>query len=486
MRSHTLRLLLLALTIAAMTLVPVAAAGAASVKSVEVSLYTYAWSPSEATIVPSEQVTFANSTPGVPHGIVWTSTAKPTSCDPSVPDGEGGKAFSSSASWSGTCTFSAAGTYTFRCYVHEYMKGSVTVTNPGAPVVTTEVAEGVTETDAQLHGSVNPDGHETTYHFKWGRTTNYEGAPTATETLAASSSASKVSAPLSKLAPGTTYHFRLMASNEKGTVEGADETFTTASPPGAPTASTSQASSVSETGATLNGTVNPDGESTKYIFEYGTNNTYGQQTAEVTLTATDHVARAVSAAVSGLAAGTHYHFRLHAMNASGPADGADGEFTTLSPPAPKESAKEPSPGPSPSPAPGPTPAPGSISPQPEIAPLVPPIVQGSPKLAALRHGSAVRGSLAVSQSGAGGRLEVDLIAKSASLARAAHPHRQAVVARLVRSLLPPGKVSFSVGLNARGRSALRRHHKLALIVKITLTPPLGKAVTLVRGVVLRA
>jgi hypothetical protein len=61
-----------------------------------------------------------------------------------------------------------------------------------------------------------------------------------------------------------------------------------------------------------------------------------------------------------------------------------------------------------------------------------------------------------------------------------------IVGRLVRASVPAGRVSFSVALNARGRSALRRHHRLALAVKVTLTPPMGKAEQLRGNVVLRA
>jgi hypothetical protein len=91
----------------------------------------------------------------------------------------------------------------------------------------------------------------------------------------------------------------------------------------------------------------------------------------------------------------------------------------------------------------------------------------------------------VSQTGAGGRLEVDLIASGASLARRGTRAHQVVVGRLVRASVSPGKVSFSVSLTARGKSALRRHHRLALTVRIMLTPLHGAAVTIARSVSLR-
>jgi hypothetical protein len=107
------------------------------------------------------------------------------------------------------------------------------------------------------------------------------------------------------------------------------------------------------------------------------------------------------------------------------------------------------------------------------------------KLAASQHGSSVRGSVKISQAGSGGRLEVGLFAARASLAKAGHPAR-ARVGRLVRTSLKAGRVSFSVPLSAKGKASLRRHRRLALTVKITLTPLQGAAVTVTRGVVLHA
>jgi plastocyanin len=107
------------------------------------------------------------------------------------------------------------------------------------------------------------------------------------------------------------------------------------------------------------------------------------------------------------------------------------------------------------------------------------------KLAGSQHGSTVHGSIKVSQAGSGGHLEVGLFAAGASLAKAGHP-AQVRVGRLVRSSLKAGRVSFSVPLSTKGKSALRRHRRLALTVKITLTPQHGAAVTVTGVVVMHA
>jgi hypothetical protein len=104
------------------------------------------------------------------------------------------------------------------------------------------------------------------------------------------------------------------------------------------------------------------------------------------------------------------------------------------------------------------------------------------KLARKQHGSTVHGQVHVSQAGSGGRLEVGLFAASASLAKADHS-AQVRVGRLVRSPLKTGNMPFSVPLTAKGNAALHRHRRLALTVKITLTPLHGAAVT-VTGITL--
>jgi plastocyanin len=107
------------------------------------------------------------------------------------------------------------------------------------------------------------------------------------------------------------------------------------------------------------------------------------------------------------------------------------------------------------------------------------------KLAARQHGRSVSGSVKVSQTGAGARLQVDLLAKSSSLAKAGHP-ALVRVGRLVRASVSAGKVSFAVAIDAKARHALRTHRRLALTVKVVLTPAHGAAVTIMRGVVLEA
>src|SRR5262249_13370116 len=95
-----------------------------------------------------------------------------------------------------------------------------------APTVTTTAATAVTKQSATLHGSVNPNGLATTYHFEYGTTTSY-GKSTPTVSAGSGQTAVAVSAGLTKLKSHTTYHYRLVATSSAGTTLGGDVAFTT-------------------------------------------------------------------------------------------------------------------------------------------------------------------------------------------------------------------------------------------------------------------
>jgi plastocyanin len=106
------------------------------------------------------------------------------------------------------------------------------------------------------------------------------------------------------------------------------------------------------------------------------------------------------------------------------------------------------------------------------------------KLAAAQHGHSVHGSIELSNAAAGGRLEVQLLAARASLASTAQRSRVRV-GRFVHSPLHAGTVSFIVTLNAAAVHALHVHGRIALSVRIVLTPAHGSAVAITRSVVVR-
>jgi hypothetical protein len=94
----------------------------------------------------------------------------------------------------------------------------------------TEDAEGFT-----LHGSVNPNGGETTYFFEFGITEAYgQSFPGAAVSVGSGIAAVSVSQPVKGLPPGVPYHYRLVAHNAGGTSVGGDEFFMTPEAPAAP------------------------------------------------------------------------------------------------------------------------------------------------------------------------------------------------------------------------------------------------------------
>jgi hypothetical protein len=98
--------------------------------------------------------------------------------------------------------------------------------------VSTEAATGITTTAARISGSVDPFASSSGYVVEYGRAAAY-GSATESRVIPPSAAAVKVTATLTGLAPGTRYHYRVVASNIGGTTEGADATFTTSGVPGA-------------------------------------------------------------------------------------------------------------------------------------------------------------------------------------------------------------------------------------------------------------
>ena len=93
-----------------------------------------------------------------------------------------------------------------------------------------ESASFVETNAAMLEATVNPGGAQTAYHFEYGKSAgSYEASvPIPDRDIAAGLAGVRVSAGVVHLTPGTTYHYRVVASNGlPGGVAGLDQTFTT-------------------------------------------------------------------------------------------------------------------------------------------------------------------------------------------------------------------------------------------------------------------
>jgi uncharacterized protein YegP (UPF0339 family) len=198
-----------------------------------------------------------------------------------------------------------------------------TFTSGHIPTLTTASISGITTTTAVSGGNIAGDGCTaiTLSGVCWSKTAN----PTTSDSKTSDGVGSgQYVSNIIGLSAGTTYHIRAYATNSAGTAYGDDVSFSTLGH--SPTSLTQPATNVSDTGATLNGMVNPNDLSTTVTFEYGITTSYGSNVTAAQSPLAGNTNTNVSADISGLARGTKYHFRVKAENPLGVAYGNDMEF----------------------------------------------------------------------------------------------------------------------------------------------------------------
>jgi phosphodiesterase/alkaline phosphatase D-like protein len=196
-----------------------------------------------------------------------------------------------------------------------------------SPTVATGTHSNVADNSAVLHGAINPNGSATTYYFQWGLTTAY-GVDSVAHSAGHGAKAVAVSTTARDLIPGTTYHYRLVATNAAGTAVGADRTFTTTGNP-PPGVTTGPATLLGKNSATVTAVISPNNQATAYYFQYGTSAAYGLQTTAETVAA-GAAPVTVTATLQGLEARTIFHYRIVALHGNAPAQGGgDATFMTL-------------------------------------------------------------------------------------------------------------------------------------------------------------
>ncbi len=225
----------------------------------------------------------------------------------------------------------------------------VTITTQGLGVIAdTQPATSITSTAGTLGGIVDPNGATPlTAQFQYGTSSSLAGATTVTATTPASGNVGGLTNPtnvsfgLTGLSSNTTYYYRVVA----GAAQGAILSFTTNAVLAPPTVTTTSATGLSSTGATLNGAINPNLTAIAAIqFIYGTSSTLASGNTTVTLddgsgsnlTASGASTQPFALAVTGLTNGTTYYFKLRGCTSancsSGITDGAILSFVAQNPP----------------------------------------------------------------------------------------------------------------------------------------------------------
>ncbi len=198
--------------------------------------------------------------------------------------------------------------------------------------VTTGEASGKTKDSATLNGTVNPGGFPVeSCLFEYGTTKGSLNKTIHCSALpGAGAVPESVSADITGLKSNTTYYFKLVVENEAGAspLPAAEVSFTTSRNP--PAVTTGEATAVTQTSATLPGTLNPEEEEvTGCAVEYGTTPSLGSSAVCPTLPAVGKTPVEVAVQLTGLSPGTTYYYRVVAKSAGGEEVGSVLTFTTL-------------------------------------------------------------------------------------------------------------------------------------------------------------
>ena len=194
------------------------------------------------------------------------------------------------------------------------------------PTLTSSEVTGITGTTATAGGIISDEGSGSVIArgVCYGTSTN----PTIEDNITSDGTGvGTFTSNITGLNGAKTYFLRAYATNSSGTAYGATKTFTTLGT--APSVVTNTVSNCFITIATLNGEVNANYLSTVVTFEYGTTTAYGNSLTSTESPVTGNTGTPVSVDLTGLTAGTIYHFRIKAVNELGTTYGEDETFTTL-------------------------------------------------------------------------------------------------------------------------------------------------------------
>ena len=217
-----------------------------------------------------------------------------------------------------------------------------------SPVVTTNPASGIGETQATLYGSVTSTKGPLSVWAELGKSASDLYFSTAPSNYG-SRTAVAYSKKIIKLEPNTTYYFRIVAQNPDGKTVGSLLSFRTKSSGGGTSSGSSDSTSsgsaptggmdnqspgvttmfainIMHNSLTFNGYVLPQGSNTYRWFEWGTTQMLGNRSGyEFAGTQPNNF----SFTITGLNAGTTYYVRAVAQNNAGIVQGSIFGATTL-------------------------------------------------------------------------------------------------------------------------------------------------------------
>jgi len=194
------------------------------------------------------------------------------------------------------------------------------------PLLTTSPVTNITGTTAISGGTITSEGSGTVISrgvcWSTGTTPTIGDSKTADGAGAGSFTSN-----ITGLNGATVYYVRAYAINNVGTGYGMALSYSTLGQ--SPTSAGATATNINVTSATLNGSVNANYLSTVVTFEYGTTTGYGSTATPSQSPITGNTSSNVSADITGLTAGTIYHYRIKSVNSLGTGYSSDLTFTTL-------------------------------------------------------------------------------------------------------------------------------------------------------------
>lgn len=271
------------------------------------------------------EVTNEGSESVTARGVCWSTNPNPTTSNNTTSDGSGLGTFVSSLSGLNPGTRYYVRAYATSSAGTSYGNESNFTTGAVLAEITTLSINSITSNSAKSGGNITSDGGAdiTARGVCW--------STSSTPTLADNQTNEGISigtfvSNMTNLNGSTRYYVRSFATNSVGTAYGNELDFTTTDEP--PSAIATDATSVSNTAAILNGSVNAFDNSTTVSFEYGITTLYGSVISSVPGIVTGNGATAVSANLALLIPGTTYHFRVKAVNSGGTTLSNDMSFTT--------------------------------------------------------------------------------------------------------------------------------------------------------------